>query len=231
MTTNTVKTLKSKTEIPDMKKILIVLFCFVLGLIIFTTAYIGMEQQYFLGNLNQPILSWMISHRSNPLTLTAQIVTSIANPYVFAVIVSIIVIAWTIIKKEFWRPILLASALVLAAAMSTVLKTVFMDARPPQVDMIPLFEYDFSFPSGHTIGMAVFLLVIGYLIYSRNYSTARFWSWMSIAIIGTSLIALSRLYLGYHWLTDVVASAGLALIILAIVIVVDTIYIKTVKPK
>jgi undecaprenyl-diphosphatase len=73
------------------------------------------------------------------------------------------------------------------------------------------------------------LLVIGYLIYSRSFGTFKFWVWICIAAIDTGIIALTRLYLGYHWLTDVVASAGLALIILAIVIVVDVIFVKRFK--
>ena len=116
--------------------------------------------------------------------------------------------------------------MVIAAATSVILKSVIKDPRPPQLDMVPLFETDFSFPSGHTIGMAVFLFVLGYLIYSRHFSTMRFWVWIIIAVVGTGLIALSRLYLGYHWLTDVVASLGLALIILVIVIFVDLVVVK-----
>jgi len=197
-----------------------------LGIIIFIVSYIGMDQQTGLGTLNQPILSWMISHRNSNLTDIAKIVTTIANPLIFASIVGLIVIIWAITKREIWRPILLAGAMVIAAATSVILKSVIKDPRPPQLDMVPLFETDFSFPSGHTIGMAVFLFVLGYLIYSRHFSTMRFWVWIIIAVVGTGLIALSRLYLGYHWLTDVVASLGLALIILVIVIFVDLVVVK-----
>jgi undecaprenyl-diphosphatase len=196
----------------------------VLGVIIFVFAYVGMKQQIGLGSFNYPILTWMISHRTYGVTDMAKIITSIANPYVFAVIVGIIVIAFIIIKREIWRPVILACSVAVAAATSTLLKLHFMDARPPQIDMIPTFEYDFSFPSGHTVGMAVFLLVAGYLVYSHRFSTKRFWAWIAAAVFGTGLIALSRLYLGYHWFTDIVASIGLALIILALVIVVDTIF-------
>ena len=124
-----------------------------------------------------------------------------------------------------------ATGAAVAAGTSTLLKIVFMDARPPHIDMIPTFEYDFSFPSGHTIGVAVFLLVIGYLIYSRQFSKKLFWVWISVAVFGTSIIAFSRLYLGYHWLTDIVASVGLALIVLSIVIFVDTFFIRKYKSK
>lgn len=208
------------------RRIKLSVISFIAGVLIFITSYVGMKQQIGLGQLNLPILTWMLNHRSDTVTSLAKIITSIANPYVFTVIVGFIVIGWIMLKREVWRPVVLASAVAIAAGTSTLLKLVFMDARPPQIDMIPTFEYDFSFPSGHTIGVAVFLLILGYLVYSRKYSVQKFWAWIVAAIVGTGLIGFSRLYLGYHWLTDVVASIGLALIILAIVIVVDMFFVR-----
>ncbi len=211
------------------RRVSIATISLVFGFIVFVFAYVGMKQQIGLGSYNYPILTWMIDHRTYAVTDMAKIITSIASPYVLAVIVGVTVIAFVIIKREIWRPIVIACSVAVAAATSTLLKLHFMDVRPPKIDMIPTFEYDFSFPSGHTISMAVFLLVVGYLIYSRKFSVERFWAWITIAVFGTGLIALSRLYLGYHWFTDVVASIGLAFIILAIVIVVDTIFIRRYK--
>jgi len=74
-------------------------------------------------------------------------------------------------------------------------------------------------------------LVMGYLIYSRKLTRNRFYSWIIYATIGTGLIALSRLYLGYHWLTDVVASIGLSLMILTIVIIIDILINRNVETK
>lgn len=198
----------------------------VLGLIVFTIAYIGMQTSAGIGSLNQPVLSWIIDHRKPSLTYLAQIITSLASPAVFAGIVLFVAIVWLFAKKELWRPLLLVASVGVAAITSFILKNTTMYARPNQIDMVPTFETSFSFPSGHTIGMVVFMLVFGYVIYSRNYSTLKLWFWAIAAMIGTSLIAASRLYLGYHWLTDVVASIGLGFIILAIVIFIDLMYIK-----
>ena len=217
---------KDKKPLTSKQRITIAVTSLVAGTAIFIIAYIGTKQQIGIGEFNQSILYWMVNHRQSGITNIAKITTTTANPIVFASIVGGIIIIWAFVKREVWRPILLAGAMIASAITSVLLKTIIMDPRPPQLDMVPTFETDFSFPSGHTIGMAVFLLVIGYLIYSRHFSVLRFWVWIIIAFIGTGLIALSRLYLGYHWLTDVVASVGLGLIILSIVIVVDTFFIR-----
>lgn len=229
MLTDTSEILKIKKTIPTKTSLKIAIISFVVGVIVFTLAYIDMRQKTGLGALNQPILMWMVDHR-NPLVINiAKVITTIAGPLVFIAITAIIVSVWILVKREIWRPCLLAGSMGLAVTTSTILKTIIMDSRPSQTFMIPTFEVDYSFPSGHTIGMMVFLLVIGYLIYSRNYSPKRFWVWMITAVIGAEVIAASRLYLGYHWLTDVVASIGLGFIILTIVIVVDKLATKRFK--
>ena len=222
---------KVKEQLSTKKRWIIAIVSLIIGVVVFIIAYIGMKQKTGLGALNQPILSWMISHRNADITEITKIVTTVASPMIFTSIIGVVVIIWAIAKREIWRPILLAGAMAIAALVSIILKSVIKDPRPPQIDMIPMFETDFSFPSGHTIGMAVFLFVLGYLLYSWHYSVVRFWVWIIIALIGTGIIALSRLYLGYHWLTDVVASLGLALIILAIVIFIDIVANKRFMSK
>ncbi|MEI7539781.1 MAG: phosphatase PAP2 family protein [Candidatus Saccharibacteria bacterium] len=229
MLTDTSEKPKIKKIIPTKTSIRIAIISFAVGVIIFTLAYIDMRQKTGLGSLNQPILMWMVNHR-NPLAIDiAKTVTTIAGPLVFIAITAIIVSIWILVKREIWRPCLLAGSMGLAVTTSTILKTIIMDNRPSLEFMIPTFEVDYSFPSGHTIGMMVFLLVIGYLIYSRNYSPKRFWIWIITAVIGAEIIAASRLYLGYHWLTDVVASIGLGFIILAIVVVTDKLVTRRFK--
>jgi len=203
--------------------------CLVLGISIFAIAYIGMTQNTGIGSFNQPVLNWMISHRNSQITSIMQFVTELANPLTFVILISIIAVLWATIKKVIWRPILLIGSTGAAAILSTVIKSITMNSRPLTENMVAPFEMDYSFPSGHTISVVVFLLVLGYLICSRHSSITRIISWKIVVIIGFVLIAASRLYLGYHWLTDVTASLGLGLVVFAVSIFVDIIVSKYIK--
>lgn len=202
------------------------IFCLILGLVIFIFSYIGMSQHTGIGSLNQPVLSWLIKYRQPQITDIMKFVTTVASPLNLIAFVGTISIIWAVFNREIWRPLLLIITSGVAAASSLLLKLVTSNGRPPIKDMIKPLETDYSFPSGHTIGIVVFLLVISYLICSRRPSGWRIFSWTFISILGIVVIAASRLYLGYHWLTDVAASIGLGLIILAVAIFVDRLIVR-----
>lgn len=172
--------------------------------------------------LDMPVLTAMAAHRSAALTTVMIIVTNLLAPVTFALIVTLGCAIWAWRSKELWRPVVLMGAMGVAMITSTVIKHLFERARPPQSLMIAPFEIDYSFPSGHTIGIATFVFILGYLLYSVRLHVhhAIIWAMGGLGLI--ALVAFSRLYLGYHWLTDVTASVGLALIILGLVIIVDS---------
>lgn len=92
--------------------------------------------------------------------------------------------------------------------LSFLTKLVVRRPRPtnPLVRVIEANIRDTSFPSGHTLHYVAFWGFFSYLLSTKlRYRTAR---WTSVGLIG-SLIALvgpSRVYLGHHWLTDVLGS-------------------------
>jgi undecaprenyl-diphosphatase len=85
-----------------------------------------------------------------------------------------------------------------------LLKWIFVRARP---DLVPhLVSVDSaSFPSGHAMNSAVTFLTLGVLL-SRTQSERRLKAYlMGTAIVLTLIVGFSRVYLGVHWPTDVVA--------------------------
>jgi len=208
------------------KCIVVAIMSLIVGSAIFLLAYICMNQNIGIGAINQPFLSFIVQHRRPIVTSIMKVISTITNPIPFAIIILAIASIWAISKREIWRPFLLSVAMGLAISASTTIKTFIMTARPAEIDMIAPYELDYSFPSGHTLGIAVFILVLGYLIYSRHSSALRIFDWFSMAIVGIGIVAASRLYLGYHWLTDVTASIGIGFIILAILIFIDRIVVS-----
>lgn len=225
-----IETPKKTTAWSTKQCIIIAIISLVLGTAIFILAYIGMHQNSGIGVFNQPILSFIIENRDPNITNIMKIISTATNPFSFATAILVIAFIWATCKREIWRPILLASAMGLATVLFTLLKIFTMNVRPAQTNMILPFELDYSFPSGHTISITVFLLVLGYLMCSRHSSSSsRSFGWVIITIIGIIAVAISRLYLGYHWLTDIVASVGLGLVILAITIFIDRLAVRRFK--
>lgn len=219
---------KSNTTLSK-EQLLNALFFFLLGLVIFSALYISVKNNAYLTRFDKPVLDWMVAHRTSTLTAVMQFITNIATPVGFAGTIGVGAVLWGLYKKEIWRPALLIGAMGASFVVSTVIKNIVERGRPPTGSMLQPFETDYSFPSGHTIGIAVCLFVLSYLLYSRTPGFGRLIGLLFMTIIGVGAIAISRLYLGYHWVTDVAASIGLAFIILAIVIVIDYFFLRTTK--
>lgn len=204
------------------------LLIFILGFGSFVGIYNYVDQGTLTPSLDLTVMQWMVSHRVPFVTSVMEIITNVLSPISFAVAVLLVVGIWIWRTKERWRPSLLLLAMGMAFILGAVIKAGVERIRPPVEHMIAPFELDFAFPSGHTIGIATFTLVLGYLIYSRRRTVQVLVSWIGISITATALVAFSRMYLGYHWLTDTVAATALSLIILAAIILIDMLHKQSV---
>lgn len=166
--------------------------------------------------------SWLLTLRSEPLTGVMIFLAVIFGPVGLPIIVLVVNVAWGFLAKHAWRPIVLAAAMLTGVLVSQIILQIVRRSRPP-VDLM-LFGPDstYSFPSGHVLGACDFLLVTAFLVFSRRKNPRAAAAGFVIAGVGVVLAALSRLYLGYHWLSDAVASVALSLLILGAVIALDT---------
>ena len=93
------------------------------------------------------------------------------------------------------------------ALLGTLLKSIYARARPDIVEHL-VGTHSASFPSGHAMNSAVVYLTLAVLIArgARSRSVRRYL--ISVAIALTLAVGFSRVYLGVHWPTDVVAGWG-----------------------
>ncbi|HEY8720550.1 phosphatase PAP2 family protein [Pengzhenrongella sp.] len=191
------------------------------GLAMFAGLLDGVLERDDLSTLDSPVLGWLMARRTGATTATFARISSFADPVVLSAIVLVVIVVLVWRTRGVRSGLLLGGPMGIAMATSSGVKVLVSRSRPPTADMIAPFEANFAFPSGHTVGAATFLLVCAYLWWSSRPTVWVAVVGLAASAVGTALIALSRLYLGYHWLTDVSASVAIAVAILGAVIVVD----------
>lgn len=165
---------------------------------------------------------WLLSVRSEAVTAAMIFLAVIFGPVALPIIVLVVTVAWGFAAKHAWRPILLAAAMLTGVVISQIILHIVRRSRPPVEEMLFGADHTFSFPSGHVLGACDFLLVTAFLVFSRRENPKAAVVGFVGAGIGIVLAALSRLYLGYHWTSDALASVSLSLMILGGVIALDT---------
>ena len=162
------------------------------------------------------IANWLHRHATDPLTEIFEAVTALGNGIVLA---GVTAIATYLLARRGHRSeaLLMVLAFVGAEILSYSLKLGFRRDRPFFTDPLAL-ESTFSFPSGHaTVSLAVYG-ALAVVIARRLRGRARLAPLATAAVL-VSLIGFSRLYLGVHFLTDVLAglAAGMGWLALCVV--------------
>jgi membrane-associated phospholipid phosphatase len=131
-------------------------------------------------------------------------------------------------KRPSWTPVILIVAAGSGSlAMTIAGKRLVGRTRPDLSDAVPPYEYSASFPSGHSLNAVVIAGVAAYVIILRLKTNQARLAVAAAAAVFALTIGLSRVHLGHHWLTDVLAAWLLGAAWLALVITAHRLYLTS----
>jgi undecaprenyl-diphosphatase len=155
------------------------------------------------------VIRWMGSHHTRGLDAIMLEVTALGTGTVVMMIVAVAALFLVLTSHKYSAMLLLASAAG-GIVLNGLLKIGFDRPRPaiflPQVHTVSS-----SFPSGHAMSAAIVYSTVAYLaarLHKRRWAR---WMVMGAAFLVIVLISISRLYLGVHYPSDVVAGLAIGL--------------------
>jgi len=167
--------------------------------------YDSVKEADGLAQVDRPMLDWMRGHRSPTLDSVVTAFTNIGGPTLLPIIATIV----TVLLARRWRSWTPVAFMVVATAGSLAMTAAGKDlaarVRPPQALAVPPFETSPSFPSGHTLNSTVIAIVLSYLVVLHVQSRRARTSVIAALTVYALAMGLSRVFLGHHWFTDVVA--------------------------
>lgn len=126
-------------------------------------------------------------------------------------LLSLAVIGFLLLRRQPHGAAFLAASLAGGLLLSTLFKHFYARERPSVVPHLSTFE-SASFPSGHSMLSAIAYLTLGVMLARLTAQRTLRWYFLGVAVLLPGLVGASRVFLGVHYPTDVLAgwSAGLA---------------------
>lgn len=173
-----------------------------LGAIALAAMLIGFPH---LDSLDQGLMALVQDERSAAFDPIVVFITRFGDFHIqFAV--GVLLVLLLLAARRWQAGLFVGSCLLLASTATTVLKNLLARSRP-DVLLQPLESY--SLPSGHSSAAFAFFLALGILAGRGSAARTRL-TWLLVACLPALAIALSRVYLGVHWPSDIIAGALVA---------------------
>jgi membrane-associated phospholipid phosphatase len=159
-------------------------------------------------SLDRSSLLWIHQFANPTLDAVMLFITALADPPM-VITVFITTIIWLGIKRRYADVARFVTVCVGGVLINQVMKLFFAKPRPELWTRL-ITEHSFSFPSGHAVGSMV---VYGFIAYILGRELLQYKGYIyptaSILIIA---IGFSRLYLGVHYPTDIIAGYGVGIL-------------------
>jgi len=163
---------------------------------------------------DQVVIQWLHSHARPWLDWVMIIITHCGDPApLIAISLGVSFFSFRRFRRR-REALAMLLALGLGQALNSIFKLLFQRARPQLWELL-VPTHGYSFPSGHTMGSTV---VYGTAAFLLAAAFPRYqWAIRSLAVLLILLIGVSRVYLGAHWPSDVLAGFAAGAVIVFIV--------------
>jgi len=169
-----------------------------------------------LVRFDPPMERFILHHRTAGLTSVMKSITWLGSTAVL-IPLAVAIGAWFMWRRKDWKPSgKLALALGGAVAFYDIVKPLVGRVRPPMDDRF-LHVSGWSFPSGHATQAVATYGMLALILSAGRPVRARIGLWCAAGAVAV-LVGASRLYLGVHWLTDVLGGWALGTAWLALLI-------------
>jgi undecaprenyl-diphosphatase len=177
----------------------------------------GVHQRDDLAVHDGAVSAWLAEHRIGWLTSVLSVVTWLGSGWIT---VPLILLAAPLLARPGRRRRTTVIAVIVVAGTHVLVQSIkFLMARPrPVLQEVIATAEGFAFPSGHSAQAVAVYGTLAYLACRRPLRWRHRVHASTVAVVLILLIGFSRLYLGVHWLTDVVGGFVLAGLWLAVVL-------------
>ena len=158
-----------------------------------------------VAQIDRPAASWLATHREGWLNTSLTVLTHLGDPAAQTIWLTVVcaVAAW---RARSWLPVILGAVGGIGIAVVLVTAKAVVGRQRPDPPFALVASHGYSFPSGHAAGAAAVGLLSAWMlcrwvVHSWAGQVA-VWA-LSIAFVG--VVGFSRLYLGVHFVTDVLA--------------------------
>jgi undecaprenyl-diphosphatase len=159
------------------------------------------EKSPTLQQIDTKAHDWAVKERTADATTFFDVMSTIGGPVGVGILAGISFVA-LLLSRHFHRAAYLCLTGAGGGLLDWELKRFFARARPDIAAMLQRAQ-GYSFPSGHAMGSTVVFAALGYI----GFRVLRAWRWkagaMALAFTLIIGVALSRVYLGVHWISDV----------------------------